>query len=90
MHVDVWLLEGYPLIVTDRGRLANRHWNVNQWLNATCSALRVRANLEAVAIDAPREGMPEGILNHAGQTIDRVLGKASLVEDYYTPIMIAS
>jgi hypothetical protein len=65
--------------------------NVNPWLNATCSVLRVRANdLEAVAIDASREGMPEGILDHARQTIDRIFGETSLVEDYPLPIMIAS
>jgi hypothetical protein len=89
VEVEVWLLGGYPSIVIDHGGLAM--WNVNPWLNATSSVLRVRANdFEAVAVDAPREGMPEGILDHARQTIDRVLGETSLVEDYPLPIMIAS
>ena len=41
-------------------------------------------------MDALHEGMSEGILDHARQQIDRVLGETSLVENLSLSIMITS
>jgi len=89
IKVEVWLLRGDPSIVRNHGRLAM--WNVDPGLNATCSVLRIRTDdLETIAVNAPGEGVPERILDHARQTIDRVLCKTSLVENYPLPIVIPS
>jgi hypothetical protein len=65
--------------------------NINPWLNATCSVFRIRTdNLEAIAVNASGEGVPEGIFDHSRQTIHRVLGETSLVENYPLPIVITS
>ena len=65
--------------------------NIDPRLNATCSVLGIRTdNLEAIAVDAAGEGVPEGVLDHARQTINRILGETSLVENYPLPIVITS
>jgi hypothetical protein len=89
IEVQVWLLGCDPSIVIDHGRLAMG--NIDPWLNATCPVLRICTDdLEAIAINAPGEGVPERILDHARQTVDGVLGETSLVEDYPLPIVITS
>jgi len=89
VKVKMWFLGSYPSVVFDHGRFAMR--DVDPWLDATCSVLRIRANdLETVAVDAPSERVPEGILDHARQTIDRVFCETSFVEDYPLPVMVTS
>jgi hypothetical protein len=85
----VRFLRGNPSIVVNHGRLAMR--NINPWLNAARSVLRIRTdNLEAISVNTPGEGVPERILDHARQTIDRVLGETSFIENDPLPIVITS
>jgi hypothetical protein len=85
----MWLFWGNPSIVINHGRLAMG--NINPWLNATCSVFRICTDdLEAIAVNAPGEGVPEGIFDHSRKTIHRVLGETSLVENYPLPIVITS
>ena len=89
IEVKMWLLRGDPSIIIGHCWLAMR--NIYPRLNATRSVLGVRTDdLEAVTVDAPGEGVPEGVLDHARQTVHRVLSETSLIEDYSLPIVITS
>jgi hypothetical protein len=89
IEVKMWFLGSYPSVVFDHGRLAMR--DVYPWLDATSSVLGIRADdFETVAVDAPSERVPERILDHARQTIDRVFCETSFIEDYPFPVMVTS
>ena len=64
IEVEMRLLRGDLSVIFNHCRLAMR--NINPWLNASCPVLGIRADdFEAIAVDAPGEGVPEGILDHA-------------------------
>jgi hypothetical protein len=64
VEVEVRLLGGDLSVIFNHCGLAMR--NIDPWLNAPRAVLGIRADdFEAIAVDAPGEGVPERILDHA-------------------------
>ena len=80
IQVQMRLLRGNSPIVLRHLRLAVRY--VDARIDAPSSVLWVGTDdLKAVAVDAASKCVPERVLDHAREAIDRVLRQPRLVED---------
>lgn len=87
VQVQVRLLRRHPPVVLRHRRLAVRH--VDPRVHAPRPVLRVRADdLQPVAVDAPRQRVPERVLDHPRQAVHRVLRQPRLVQhDPLAPVV---
>jgi hypothetical protein len=57
-------------------------WDVDDGTSASASIFGIGTNdFKTLGIDPSSQGVPEGVLDHARQTVDRVLGQPSFIEN---------
>jgi hypothetical protein len=84
----VWLLSSNLSIILGHNRLAIR--NINTRVYTTCPVLRICSNdFKAIAVNSTRKGMPKGVLDHARESVDRVLSETSFVQNDALPVVIS-